>query len=63
LAAKIINGGRCCKCLGSTRLVEVRFFSIRNLLCKKSANFVPSKSINLKSYRYDASFYIGIDWN
>lgn len=40
-----------------------KFFSIRNLLCKKSANFVPSKSINLKSYSYDVSFFIGIDWN
>ena len=35
LAAKIINGGGCCKCLGFTRLVEVSFSFADASVCKK----------------------------
>lgn len=49
LAAKIINGGRCYKCLGSTRLVEVSFSRVCTSVYKKRTNFAITKSINLKS--------------
>lgn len=42
LAAKIINGGRCYKCLGSTRLVEVSFSRVCTSVCKKRTNFAIS---------------------
>lgn len=35
LAAKIINGGGCYKCLGSTRLVEVSFSRVCTSVYKK----------------------------
>ena len=42
LAAKIINVGRCYKCLGSTRLVEVCFSLGNTSVFKKRTNFAIS---------------------
>ena len=44
LAAKIINGGRCYKCLGSTRLVEVSFSRVCTSVCKKKLT-LPSHKV------------------